>query len=211
MGLLSFIKEAGEKLFGGSSAQAATPDANTAAAAAIKTYIETQNLGLTGLEVTYTASSGVVTLAGQAPSQEASEKASLAAGNACVVKPAEDASLSLLRLAEIATEVGFPAGALNVVTGYGKEAGAALCAHPGIDHISFTGSTMTGRSVGLAAAERHCPVTLELGGKSPQIVFADADLDAAEPVLVNAIIQNAGQTCSAGSRVLVEQDRKSVV
>jgi len=131
--------------------------------------------------------------------------ASLAAGNACVVKPAEDASLSLLRLAEIATEVGFPAGALNVVTGYGKEAGAALCAHPGIDHISFTGSTMTGRSVGLAAAERHCPVTLELGGKSPQIVFADADLDAAEPVLLNAIIQNAGQTCSAGSRVLVEQ------
>ncbi len=74
MGLLSFIKEAGEKLFGGSSAQAATPDANAAAAAAIKTYIETQNLGLTGLEVTYTASSGVVTLAGQAPSQEASRK-----------------------------------------------------------------------------------------------------------------------------------------
>jgi aldehyde dehydrogenase (NAD+) len=131
--------------------------------------------------------------------------AALAAGNACVVKPAEDASLSLLRLAELAAEVGFPAGTLNVVTGYGKEAGAALCAHPGIDHISFTGSTVTGRSVGLAAAERHCPVTLELGGKSPQIVFADADLDAAEPVLVNAIIQNAGQTCSAGSRVLVEQ------
>jgi len=131
--------------------------------------------------------------------------ASLAAGNACVVKPAEDASLSLLRLAEIATEVGFPAGALNVVTGYGKEAGAALCAHPGIDHISFTGSTTTGRSVGVAAAARHCPVTLELGGKSPQIVFADADLDAAEPVLLNAIIQNAGQTCSAGSRVLIQR------
>lgn len=130
--------------------------------------------------------------------------AALAAGNACVVKPAEDASLSLLRLAEIATDVGFPDGALNVVTGYGSEAGAMLSAHAGIDHISFTGSTLTGRLVGLAAAERHCPVTLELGGKSPQIVFADADLDAAEPVLVNAIIQNAGQTCSAGSRVLVE-------
>ncbi|MDQ0044112.1 MULTISPECIES: peptidoglycan-binding protein LysM [Variovorax] len=90
MGLLSFIKEAGEKLFGGSSAQAATPDANTAAAAAIKTYIETQNLGLTGLEVTYTASSGVVTLAGQAPSQEASEKASLAAGNVANVTSVEN-------------------------------------------------------------------------------------------------------------------------
>ena len=81
MGLLSFIKEAGEKLFGGSSAQAAEPDANTKAAGAIKTYIETQNLGLTGLEVTYVAPSGVVTLSGNAPSQEASEKASLAAGN----------------------------------------------------------------------------------------------------------------------------------
>jgi nucleoid-associated protein YgaU len=81
MGLLSFIKEAGEKLFGGSSAQAAEPDANQKASAAIKTYIETQNLGLTGLEVTYVAASGVVTLAGNAPSQEASEKASLAAGN----------------------------------------------------------------------------------------------------------------------------------
>jgi len=131
--------------------------------------------------------------------------AALAAGNACVVKPAEDASLSLLRLAELATEVGFPAGAFNVVTGYGYEAGAALCAHPDVNHISFTGSTTTGRLVGVAAAQRHCPVTLELGGKSPQIVFADADLDAAEPVLVNAIVQNAGQTCSAGSRVLVQR------
>ncbi|NIL20811.1 aldehyde dehydrogenase family protein [Pseudomonas sp. AN3A02] len=131
--------------------------------------------------------------------------ASLAAGNACVVKPAEDASLSLLRLAEIAAEVGFPAGAINVVTGYGYEAGAALCAHPGIDHISFTGSTATGTAVSKAAAERHCPVTLELGGKSPQLVFADADLEEALPVLVNAIVQNCGQTCSAGSRLLVER------
>lgn len=131
--------------------------------------------------------------------------ASLAAGNACVVKPAEDASLSLLRLAEIAASVGFPAGAINVVSGYGYEAGAALCAHPGIDHISFTGSTATGTAVSKAAAERHCPVTLELGGKSPQLVFADADLEEALPVLVNAIVQNCGQTCSAGSRLLVEQ------
>lgn len=131
--------------------------------------------------------------------------ASLAAGNACVVKPAEDASLSMLRLAELAAEIGFPAGALNVVTGYGHEAGAALTAHRGIDHISFTGSTVTGRLIAEAAAKRHCPVTLELGGKSPQLVFDDADLDAALPVVLNAIIQNAGQTCSAGSRLLVQR------
>ena len=131
--------------------------------------------------------------------------ASLAAGNACVVKPAEDASLSTLRLAELAAVIGFPPGALNIVTGYGSEAGAALTAHPGIDHISFTGSTGTGRLIAEAAAKRHCPVTLELGGKSPQLVFDDADLDAAVPVIVNAIIQNAGQTCSAGSRVLVQR------
>jgi aldehyde dehydrogenase (NAD+) len=131
--------------------------------------------------------------------------AALAAGNACVVKPAEDACLSLLRVAELAAEVGLPEGALNVVTGLGHEAGAALAAHAGIDHISFTGSPVTGSKVAQAAAAHHCPVTLELGGKSPQIVFADADLDAAVPVLVNAIIQNAGQTCSAGSRLLVER------
>jgi aldehyde dehydrogenase (NAD+) len=130
--------------------------------------------------------------------------AALAAGNACVVKPAEDASLSTLYLAELAARTGFPPGALNVVTGYGSEAGAALTAHPGIAHISFTGSTVTGQRVAEAAAQRHCPVTLELGGKSPQIVFDDADLDAALPVIVNAIIQNSGQTCSAGSRLLVQ-------
>ena len=130
--------------------------------------------------------------------------AALAAGNACVVKPAEDACLSLLRVAELATDVGLPEGALNIVTGYGAEAGAALAAHPGIDHISFTGSPVTGTAVAQAAARHHCPVTLELGGKSPQIVFADADLDAVVPVVVNAIVQNAGQTCSAGSRLLVE-------
>jgi len=131
--------------------------------------------------------------------------AALAAGNACVVKPAEDACLSLLRVAELAAEVGFPEGALNIVTGLGHEAGNALASHAGIDHISFTGSPVTGSKVAQAAAVHHCPVTLELGGKSPQIVFADADLDAAAPVLVNAIMQNAGQTCSAGSRLLVER------
>jgi aldehyde dehydrogenase (NAD+) len=131
--------------------------------------------------------------------------AAIATGNACVVKPAEDACLSLLRVAELGAEAGLPPGVLNIVTGLGTEAGAALAAHPGIDHISFTGSTATGTVVAQAAAAHHCPVTLELGGKSPQLVFADADLDAAIPVLVNAIIQNGGQTCSAGSRVLVER------
>ena len=129
----------------------------------------------------------------------------LAAGNACVVKPAEDACLSLLRVAEFAADAGLPEGALNIVTGLGAEAGAALVAHAGIQHVSFTGSPATGASVAATAAQRHCPVTLELGGKSPQIVFADADVDAAVPAIVNAIVQNAGQTCSAGSRLLVER------
>lgn len=133
--------------------------------------------------------------------------ASLAAGNACVVKPAEDASLSILMVAKLLTEVGFPPGAVNIVTGYGNEAGQALAEHADVNHISFTGSGPTGTRVAQAAAAHHCPITLELGGKSPQIVFADADLDAAVPVLVNAIIQNAGQTCSAGSRILVERAR----
>jgi aldehyde dehydrogenase (NAD+) len=131
--------------------------------------------------------------------------AALAAGNASVVKPAEDACLSLLRLAELSREAGLPEGALNIVTGLGREAGAALAAHVGIDHLSFTGSPATGANVAQEAAKRHCPVTLELGGKGPQLVFADADLDAALPVLVNGIVQNAGQTCSAGSRLLVER------
>ena len=130
--------------------------------------------------------------------------AALAAGNACVVKPAEDACLSLLRVAQLAAEGGLPAGAMNIVTGLGHEAGATLAAHRGIAHLSFTGSPATGAAVAKACADRHCPVTLELGGKGPQMVFADADLDAALPVIVNAIVQNAGQTCSAGSRLLVE-------
>ncbi len=131
--------------------------------------------------------------------------AALAAGNACVVKPAEDACLSILKLAELALEAGLPSGALNIVTGYGGEAGARLSAHPDIDHISFTGSPETGALVQKAAADNNRPVTMELGGKSPQIVFGDVDLDTALPVLTNAFIQNAGQTCSAGSRLLIER------
>jgi len=129
----------------------------------------------------------------------------LAAGNACVVKPAEDACLSLLRVAELAAEVGFPEGAINIVTGYGHEVGDALVRHKGIDHVSFTGSPTIGQVVVRAATENYTPVTLELGGKSPQIVFADADFDAMLPVVINAIVQNAGQTCSAGSRLLVQR------
>ena len=131
--------------------------------------------------------------------------AALAMGNTCVLKPAEEACLTVLAFARIAMEAGLPPGALNVVTGLGDEAGAALSAHAGIDHISFTGSVATGALVQAAAAKNTIPVTLELGGKSPQIVFADADLDAALPYLVNAGIQNAGQTCSAASRILVER------
>jgi aldehyde dehydrogenase (NAD+) len=130
--------------------------------------------------------------------------AALAMGNAAVVKPAEDASLSLIEIAKLAAEAGLPAGALNIVTGLGEEAGAALAAHPGVAHLSFTGSPEVGALVQEAAARHVAPVTLELGGKSPQIVFADADLDAAEAAVINAITQNAGQTCSAGSRLLVE-------
>jgi aldehyde dehydrogenase (NAD+) len=137
--------------------------------------------------------------------------AALAMGNACVLKPAEEACLSVLAFARIAAEAGLPAGALNVVTGLGEEAGAALAAHGDVNHLSFTGSVATGKGVQIAAARNAVPVTLELGGKSPQIVFADADLDAALPFLVNAGIQNAGQTCSAASRILVERPVFEVV
>ncbi len=131
--------------------------------------------------------------------------AALAAGNACVLKPAEEACLTALAFADLALKAGLPAGALNVVPGLGEEAGAALAAHPGVDHISFTGSVGVGSLIQAAAAKNIVPVTLELGGKSPQLVFDDADIDAALPFLVNAGIQNAGQTCSASSRILVQR------
>lgn len=131
--------------------------------------------------------------------------AALAMGNAAVLKPAEEACLTALAFANIAQEAGLPAGALNVVPGLGAEAGAALSGHPGVHHVSFTGSVATGAQVQAAAARNVVPVTLELGGKSPQLVFDDADIDAALPFLVNAGIQNAGQTCSASSRILVQR------
>ncbi len=137
--------------------------------------------------------------------------AALAMGNAAVLKPAEEACLTALAFAELARQAGLPDGALNVVPGLGAEAGAALSAHPGVKHMSFTGSVGTGRLIQQAAARNVVPVTLELGGKSPQLVFEDADVDAALPFLVNAGIQNAGQTCSASSRILVHRSRLAEV
>ena len=130
----------------------------------------------------------------------------IAVGNCAVVKPAEDAPLSVIRLGELALEAGLPAGVLNVVPGLGEEAGAALAGHPGIDHLAFTGSVAVGAMVARAAADNVIPVSLELGGKSPNIVFPDADLDTAAPIIVKSMLQNAGQTCSAGSRLLVHAD-----
>ncbi len=130
----------------------------------------------------------------------------LTMGNATVLKPAEDTSTSALRFAELAAEAGLPEGALNIVTGTGEEAGAALAAHPDINFITFTGSNEVGTLVQQAAARNAVKCVLELGGKSPQIVFADADLDRAVPTIIKAIIQNAGQTCTAGSRLLVQQE-----
>ncbi|MEY9258566.1 aldehyde dehydrogenase (NAD+) [Brevibacterium epidermidis] len=132
--------------------------------------------------------------------------ASLASGNCAVAKPADETPRTTVRLAEIIQQAGFPAGAFNVVTGIGAETGAALADHQGIGHLSFVGSTNIGSTIAHAAADRVIPTVLELGGKSANLVFADADIDAAVPALVRSIVQNAGQTCSAGSRLLVHHE-----
>jgi len=129
----------------------------------------------------------------------------LAMGNAAVLKPSEDACMTPLAFSEVAKQAGLPDGALNVVTGLGEEAGAALTAHRDIDFVTFTGSPEVGTLVQKAAAVRTLKVVLELGGKSPQIVFDDADLERAATFILKAITQNAGQTCSAGSRLLVQR------
>ncbi|UJQ94826.1 aldehyde dehydrogenase family protein [Mariluticola halotolerans] len=129
----------------------------------------------------------------------------LATGNTCVLKPAEEACLGVVRLAELACEAGFPDGVINVITGHGETAGAALSSHSDVDFLSFTGSPEVGTLIQIAAAKNHTPCVLELGGKSPQIVFADAEPEAAIQAILKAIVQNAGQTCSAGSRVLVQR------
>ena len=129
----------------------------------------------------------------------------LAAGCTVVLKPAEDTSLSALRLSELMMEAGLPAGVLNIVTGYGDETGAALAAHPHVDKVAFTGSTATGRAILDAAKGNLKRVSLELGGKSPAIVLPDADLDLAIPGVANAIFFNSGQVCIAGSRLYVHR------
>ncbi|MDP8970337.1 MAG: aldehyde dehydrogenase family protein [Actinomycetota bacterium] len=131
----------------------------------------------------------------------------LVCGNACVVKPAEEAPLTTIALGRILSEVGVPDGVVNVVPGAGEVAGAALAGSDDIDHLTFTGGIDTGRKVMAAAAANLKPVTMELGGKSPSVVLADADLDRAVPVITKALIQNCGQTCSAGSRVVVHRSR----
>ncbi|GLY38898.1 aldehyde dehydrogenase [Amycolatopsis sp. NBRC 101858] len=129
----------------------------------------------------------------------------VATGNCSVVKPADETPRTAVAVAVLALEAGFPPGVVNVVTGLGPEAGAALSAHPGVDHLGFVGSTRIGSLVAASAAERVSPVMLELGGKSAHLVFADADVEKAARVAASAILQNAGQTCSAGSRVLVHE------
>ncbi|WP_448615175.1 aldehyde dehydrogenase [Modestobacter sp. URMC 112] len=130
----------------------------------------------------------------------------LAAGNTCVVKPSEHSPASTIALAEVLFEAGLPAGVLNVVTGWDRSTGERLASHPGVDKVAFTGSTATGIKVAQAAAANVNRVTLELGGKSPQIVFPDADLDAAANGLVAGVFAATGQTCMAGSRLIVHAD-----
>jgi len=130
----------------------------------------------------------------------------LAAGNTCVVKPSEHCPASTVAFAQVLYEAGLPAGVLNVVTGWDRATGEALAAHPGVDKVAFTGSSATGARVAQAAAANLNRVTLELGGKSPQIVFADADLDAAANGLVAGVFAATGQTCMAGSRLIVHAD-----
>lgn len=130
----------------------------------------------------------------------------LAAGNTVILKPSEVAPLVIYALAELGQEAGLPPGVLGVLTGVGADVGAALVSHRGVNHISFVGSVPTGRLVMQAAAQNLTPLKVELGGKSPNIVFADADLDAAVPAIVRSITENAGQNCNAGSRLLVHAD-----
>jgi acyl-CoA reductase-like NAD-dependent aldehyde dehydrogenase len=129
----------------------------------------------------------------------------LISGNTVVIKPSEHTSASVLQLAPLFEEAGLPPGTVNIVTGYGDEAGAALAAHGGVAKVAFTGGTETGRAIARLAAERFAPVTLELGGKSPNIVFEDADLENATVGVIAGIFAAAGQTCVAGSRIFLHE------
>lgn len=134
--------------------------------------------------------------------------AAIATGNTVVVKSAEDTPLTAMKLSQYFDELNLPAGVFNHVTGYGHEAGAALSSHPDINHVTFTGSVPTGIAVGQAAMANVVPTTLELGGKSPNIVFQDCRIEETLEAVVRSVIQNAGQTCSAGSRLIVESSFK---
>jgi aldehyde dehydrogenase (NAD+) len=129
----------------------------------------------------------------------------LATGCTVVLKPAEDASLAVLRTAELLMEAGLPPGVVNVVTGLGSEAGEALCSHGDVNRIAFTGSTATGRAIIRASAGNMKRLQLELGGKSPDLVFADADLDKAVPGVAMGVFNNTGQICCAGTRIFVQR------
>lgn len=129
----------------------------------------------------------------------------LACGNCIVLKPAEQTPLSAIRLAQLCQEAGIPDGVVNIVNGFGPTAGAALVSHPGVDKVSFTGSAEVGKLVMMAAAKNMRPVTMELGGKSANIIFADADLDLAAPGSVYGMFLNQGQVCTAGTRLLVQR------
>jgi acyl-CoA reductase-like NAD-dependent aldehyde dehydrogenase len=131
--------------------------------------------------------------------------AALVTGCTVVLKPSEDAQLTVTYLGKLIQEAGFPDGVVNIVTGLGESAGAALAEHPGIDKISFTGSPQVGRSVARAAAANVTPVTLELGGKTPQIILADADLDKAVPMCAIGMFANQGQICAAGTRIVAHR------
>jgi len=162
------------------------------------------NLGLTVREP-YGVVGAIIPWNAPAPMFVLDVAPAIGAGNTIVVKPAEDAPLASLALARLAEEAGIPPGVINVVTGYGHEAGAALAGNPRIRRLSFTGSPATGAAVMAACAKNLTPLHLELGGKSPHVVFADADLDKAVPAIVRGITMNSGQICMAGSRVVVER------
>src|SRR5215510_7572703 len=132
----------------------------------------------------------------------------LAAGNTVVLKPAEQTPLTAMELGKLIQEAGFPDGVVNILPGYGETAGAALASHPGIDKIAFTGSTEVGKLIARAAADNLTKVSLELGGKAPNIVFADADLEQAVNGAMMGIFFNQGQVCCAGSRLFLQEDVK---
>ena len=179
------------------------------AGAANKVFGQTIPVSKPGLDITLREPIGVVGLIvpWNFPLLMASWKLgpALAAGNTCVLKPASYTPLTALRLAELALEAGFPAGVMNVVTGPGGTAGASIAAHPGIGKVAFTGETTTGQEIMRLAAGNVKKISLELGGKSPNIVYADADLDRFARELPYAVFDNSGQDCCARSRIFVER------